>query len=126
MYSNAMDVSHLIDDSDEGQDAHDAMHPDQLLHIARAFAHHAGVGKDPGEYSGPTAAAPADWGNDQDFSEGQDRVAQSESISNLSQSNAPVIPGPAPKAAKPLPVDGRASLAKQFQDWDPSAPGSGS
>jgi hypothetical protein len=89
MYSNAMDVSHLIDHSDEGQDAHDALDPDLTLHITRAFAHHAGVGKDPGKFSSVVAPDAEDL-------QGQQRMNQSQAISNLSQGDSPEIPSPAP------------------------------
>jgi hypothetical protein len=84
-----MDVSHLIDHSDEGQDAHDAMHPDQLMHIARAFAHKAGVGKDPGQMP-PDFETPSDQ-------EGQEQMHQAQAIDNLAAGGPANVTAPTPK-----------------------------
>jgi hypothetical protein len=106
-----MDVSHLIDHSDEGQDAHDAMHPDVALHIARAFAHHAGVGKDPGKY------VPTDKSDSEQDAEGQKAENQSQAIANVADfSNVPEIPAStAPQTVAP-PKPGLPSAKPPFEE----------
>jgi hypothetical protein len=56
------DLSHVYaNDPDEGQKHHGDL-PDELLdHLASAFAHKAGVGKNPGIYKGPKVTPPSDW-----------------------------------------------------------------
>jgi len=41
-------------DPDKGQDRHSKYPAEVWIHFARAFAHKAGIGLDPGFYSGPT------------------------------------------------------------------------
>jgi hypothetical protein len=104
------DLSHIFanSDMDEAQENHDALPHEMRMHMAMGFAHAAGLAPHPGKYTGP--AAP----NAEDV-QGQQQMAQSEAISNLSQNDPPIIPDAAPKA-KP-----NQSVGDAFKNWNPES-----
>jgi hypothetical protein len=63
------------------------------------------------------SAVPTDDADAKQGAFDQKQVAQSEARSNLSESGTPDT-----TPAKPLPIDGRKSLADTFKNWDPADP----
>ena len=117
-----MDLSHLFSgdlDLDEAQDHHDLVVPHEMkMHMAKGFAHHAGIAPHPGEYKGPPlpvedASVPTDWNDPEaNYQSGQKREA--DAISNLSEGSAPVLPVPAPKSKVP------GTVSDAFANWSPA------
>jgi hypothetical protein len=108
MYLEAMplDLSFVhTGDPDEGQKNHGDLPHEAKMHLAMAFAAHAGLAKSPGEYKGPAVKPPTDWEDPQD-EEGQRNVIQeSEALQNTADmGNPPVIPSYAPAKAAKTPI----------------------
>jgi hypothetical protein len=94
-----LDLSHVFTgDPDEGQKNHGDLPHEAKLHMAMAFAAHAGLAKSPGEYKGPAVKPPDDWETPDD-EEGQREDLQQSAIQNLSEGDPPVIPSSAPGKA---------------------------
>jgi hypothetical protein len=102
-----LDLSHIYTgDPDEGQKNHGDLPHAAKLHLAMAFAAHAGLAKSPGEYKGPAVKPPDDWETPQDL-EGQQEMAESEALQNTADmGNPPVIPTSAPAKKEGPPALG--------------------
>jgi hypothetical protein len=105
---NVLDLSGILTDPS----MLDNYHPDVRQHIQKGFAHHLGLGPDPGRFKGrvqgggpatiaqneanagtASAADPFQTGESA-FSQGIKQVAQQESLDNLSVGDSAIVPAP--------------------------------